>query len=410
MQTSNVYTIAQVNRYIKGIFSRDFLLSGLCVKGEVSNLKYHSGGHVFFTLKDEGGSLKAVLFAGNRRGLSFPMKDGQKVLVTGYINIFERDGNCQLYAREIRPDGLGELYQRYEELKNLLEERGMFAPEYKQPVPRFVRTLGVVTAPDGAAVRDIINIARRRNPYVQILLSPALVQGDEAARSIAEAIRRLDERHPDCMIVGRGGGSIEDLWAFNEEIVAQAIFDCETPVISAVGHETDTTIADWVADLRAPTPSAAAELAVYDYYAFMEHLRQTRALFIRRMQEKVERERQRAKRLELSLRLYRPEYRINNMRQTLCDTRERLRAAMEHRIERERHQLSLAAARLHSLSPLGRLGGGYAFVSDETGKAVLSEEAVQEGDLLTVTLNDGRLCVEVKGKEKLTPGTEGGRV
>lgn len=400
MRTGSVYTVAQVNSYIKGMFVQDFLLSGLCVRGEVSNLKYHSSGHIYFTLKDESGSMAAVMFAGSRRGLNFQMRDGQKVLVTGRINVYERDGRYQMYAKEIRLDGLGELYQRFEELKESLEERGMFAEQYKQPVPAFVQRLGVVTAPTGAAIRDIINITHRRNPYVQILLYPALVQGEGAAESIAAGIRAPDARHPDCIIVGRGGGSLEDLWAFNEEVVAQAIFDCDTPVISAVGHETDTTIADYVADLRAPTPSAAAELAIYDYFGFMDTLRQRQQLLERRIQECMERAREQVKRQELKLRLYRPEYRIANMRQTLCDTEDRLRAAMEHRLERERHRLSPAASQLDSLSPLKRLGGGYAFVEDESGQAIISADTVQQGEVIRITLRDGQPDAQVTNKSE----------
>ncbi len=409
MRSSNIYTVAQVNGYIKGMFVQDFLLSGLCVQGEASNVKYHSSGHIYFTLKDESGSLAAVMFAGSRKGLSFPLRDGQRILVTGQINVYERDGRYQLYAKEIRPDGLGELYQRFEQLKTELEERGMFAAQYKQPIPTFVHRLGVVTAPTGAAIRDIITVARRRNPYIEILLYPALVQGEGAAHSVACGIRELSRRGVDCIIAGRGGGSLEDLWAFNEEEVAQAIFDCETPLISAVGHETDTTIADYVADLRAPTPSAAAELAVYDYYDFMDSLREKQAFLNRRMQDRLSDERDRVKRLELSLRLYRPEYRIANLRQTLSDNQERLRAAMERRLERERHQLNLAAARLDSLSPLKRLGGGYGFVADSSGAAVESVQSVQTGQMLRITLADGRLFAQVTGSEGLKEPEEGSR-
>ena len=391
----SIYTIAQVSRYIKGLFVQDFLLSGLCVRGEVSNLKYHSSGHIYFTLKDKSGSLEAVMFAGNRRGLNFTMKDGQQVLATGRIDIYEKGSRYKLYAREIRLDGVGELYLRFELLKRELEERGMFSARYKRPIPTFVRTLGVVTAPTGAAIRDIIDIAHRRNPYVQILLYPALVQGEGAAESIAAGIRALDARHPDCMIVGRGGGSLEELWAFNEELVAQAVFDCETPVISAVGHETDTTITDYVADLRAPTPSAAAELAVYDYYAFMDSLEEKRRLLNHRMKERLTRERERLRRQELGLRLYRPEYRIAGMRQSVSESGERLNTWMEQRLLQERHRLSLLSARLDSLSPLKRLGGGYAYVSDQAGRGVRSVGDVKQGDLLDVVLQDGRLRARV---------------
>ncbi len=403
MRAANVYTVAQVNNYIKGMFVQDYLLSGLCVRGEVSNLKYHSSGHIYFTLKDESGSLAAVMFAGSRRtGLRFVMKDGQKVLVTGQINVYERDGRYQMYAREIHLDGLGELHQRFEELKQSLAERGMFAPEYKQPIPAFVQTLGVVTAPTGAAIRDIIQISQRRNPYVQILLYPAQVQGEGAAESIAAGIRCLDARHPDCIIVGRGGGSLEDLWAFNEEIVAQAIFDCETPLISAVGHETDTTIADYVSDLRAPTPSAAAELAVFDYYAFMAELRQKEALLEHRMQDHLQRARDSVKRQQLKLALYRPEYRIANLRQTVADTEDRLHTILDRRLERERHRLGLLAAQMDRLSPLKRLGGGYAFVADEQDKAVVTVDAVERGDTLHITLRDGKVEAQVVHAEPVT--------
>ena len=266
----NVYTVSQVNQYIKNMFTQDFLLNRIHVRGEVSNCKYHPKGHVYFSLKDESGMISAILFAGNRKGLPFRMQDGQQVVVFGSISTYERDGTYQLYAKEIVLDGAGLLTQRFQELKEELEEMGMFAPEYKQPIPPYAKTIGIVTAPTGAAIRDIIHIAKRRNPYVKLLLSPALVQGEEAAPSIAAAIRRLEKEDVDVIIVGRGGGSMEDLWAFNEEEVARAIFHCPVPVISAVGHETDTTIADYVADLRAPTPSAAAELAVFDACAVKE--------------------------------------------------------------------------------------------------------------------------------------------
>ena len=259
----NVYTVKQVNAYIKNMFTQDFMLNRIYIKGEVSNCKYHTSGHLYFSLKDESGTIACVMFAGQRSGLSFRMQEGQQVIVLGSVSVYERDGRYQVYAKEIVLDGAGLLYEKFIKLKKELEEMGMFAPEYKKPIPKYVRTVGVVTAPTGAAVRDIINITRRRNPYVQILLYPALVQGDGASESVVRGIRALEEAKVDVMIVGRGGGSIEDLWAFNEENVARAVFECSVPVISAVGHETDTTIIDYVADLRAPTPSAAAQLGHY---------------------------------------------------------------------------------------------------------------------------------------------------
>ena len=267
----NVYTVKQVNAYIKNMFTQDFMLNRIYIKGEVSNCKYHTSGHLYFSLKDESGTIACVMFAGQRSGLSFRMQEGQQVIVLGSVSVYERDGRYQVYAKEIVLDGAGLLYEKFIKLKKELEEMGMFAQEYKQPIPEFIRRLGVVTAPAGAAIQDIRNISLRRNPYVQIILYPALVQGEGAADSIVKGIRMLDEAGVDVMIVGRGGGSIEDLWAFNEEKVARAIFDCRTPVISAVGHETDFTIADFVADLRAPTPSAAAELAVAQYGKLVEN-------------------------------------------------------------------------------------------------------------------------------------------
>ncbi|MBQ6875451.1 MAG: exodeoxyribonuclease VII large subunit, partial [Lachnospiraceae bacterium] len=268
----SVYSVGQVSSYIRNMFEQDYLLKRISIRGEISNCKYHTSGHIYFTLKDESASMAAVMFAGNRRNLNFTLKNGQKVVVEGQVTVYERDGKYQLYARDIRLDGMGELYRQYLLLKEELEERGMFADEYKKAIPRYALKVGIVTAPTGAAIQDIIRISRRRNPYVQLVLYPALVQGAGAAPSIVRGIRALDQLGLDCLIVGRGGGSIEDLWAFNEEMVAQAIFDCRTPVISAVGHETDVTIADFVADMRASTPSAAAELAVFEYDRFREEL------------------------------------------------------------------------------------------------------------------------------------------
>ena len=284
----NVYTVKQVNAYIKNMFTQDFMLNRIYIKGEVSNCKYHTSGHLYFSLKDESGTIACVMFAGQRSGLSFRMQEGQQVIVLGSVSVYERDGRYQVYAKEIVLDGAGLLYEKFVKLKKELEEMGMFAPEYKKPIPKYVRTVGVVTAPTGAAVRDIINITRRRNPYVQILLYPALVQGDGASESVVRGIRALEEAKVDVMIVGRGGGSIEDLWAFNEEKVARAVFECSVPVISAVGHETDTTIIDYVADLRAPTPSAAAELAICNYRELLEMIRTERERMHRSMRRKLE--------------------------------------------------------------------------------------------------------------------------
>ena len=284
----HVYSVGQVNKYIKNMFAQDFMLHHISIKGEVSNCKYHSSGHIYFTMKDADGTINAIMFAGNRReGLKFQMKEGDRVVVTGSVEVYERDGRYQIYARTIERDGEGNLYLKFEALKRELEEMGMFAEEYKQPIPTYAKTVGIVTAETGAAIQDIRNIAGRRNPYVQLILCPALVQGEGAAASIVHGIHALEQIGVDVIIVGRGGGSIEDLWAFNEEMVARAIFDCRIPVISAVGHQTDFTIADYVADLRAPTPSAAAELAVFDYRQAMQELLGMRQQMDKELQRKV---------------------------------------------------------------------------------------------------------------------------
>ncbi len=309
--TKHVYSVGQVNAYIRNMFAQDFMMNHIYVSGEVSNCKYHSSGHVYFTLKDSSGILSAVMFAGSRKnGLNFPMKAGDKVIVFGEIRVYERDGKYQLYAQQITPQGAGLLYQRFEKLKQELEEMGMFSPEYKQPIPVYASRIGVVTAPTGAAIQDIRNISRRRNPFVQLILYPAQVQGEGAAQSIVNGIRALQEHDVDVIIVGRGGGSMEDLWAFNEEIVARAIFDCPIPVISAVGHETDTTIADYVADLRAPTPSAAAELAVFDIHQTFDFLDSIRLTMNRRIGERMEAAQARIRQYELKLQILNPKNRL----------------------------------------------------------------------------------------------------
>lgn len=320
----NVYTVRQVNAYIKNMFAQDFMLNRIYIKGEVSNCKYHTSGHIYFSLKDESGTIACVMFAGQRSGLSFRMQEGQQVIAMGSVSVYERDGRYQLYAKEIILDGAGLLYEKFQALKAELLEMGMFAPEYKKAVPKYARTVGVVTAPTGAAIRDIINISRRRNPYVQIILYPALVQGEGAVSSIVKGIHMLEEKQVDVIIVGRGGGSIEDLWAFNEEAVARAIFECGIPVISAVGHETDTTIADYVADLRAPTPSAAAELAVYEYREVREQMELLAGKMRRSMGQMLHLKRLKLEKYQTRLGYLSPAGKLREYRQRAADYEERL--------------------------------------------------------------------------------------
>lgn len=396
----NVYTVRQVNSYIKNMFAQDFMLNRIYVKGEVSNLKYHTSGHIYFSLKDESGTIACVMFAGSRSGLSFRMEEGQQIIVFGVVDVYARDGKYQLYARKIVRDGVGLLYERFELLKKELQEMGMFAPEYKQKIPKYIRRLGVVTAPTGAAVRDIINITKRRNPFVQIILYPALVQGEGASESIVKGIHALEAEKVDVMIVGRGGGSMEDLWAFNEEAVARAVFDCSVPVISAVGHETDTTIIDFVADLRAPTPSAAAELAVYDFMEMKKNLKLREERLLHFMQLILERKRQKLEQYSLRMRAYHPQQRLNEQRQFAADAENRLRREMMRRLEQEKYRLGLMAERLKGLSPLEKLSQGYAYVENSSGANVRTVSNVKQGEQITVYVTDGRIRAEVTGVEK----------
>ena len=397
----NVYSVGQVNTYIKNMFAQDFMLQRISVKGEVSNCKYHTSGHIYFTIKDAAGTLNAVMFAGSRKGLKFQMKEGDQVVVTGSVEVYERDGKYQIYAREIELDGAGNLYQKFEALKQELEEMGMFAAEYKQPIPPYAMKIGVVTAPTGAAVQDIRNISARRNPFVQLILYPALVQGDGAVESIVNGIHALDALGVDVMIVGRGGGSIEDLWAFNEEAVARAIFDCRVPVISAVGHETDTTIADYVADLRAPTPSAAAELAGYEYSEVKEQILNCESLLRRAINQKLLNERVHLEHSRLKLQTLHPRQKLNEKRQRTVDAENTLRSLMERHLTKEKHRLALCAERMKGLSPLEKLSQGYSYVCNAQGQNIKKTDQVREGDLLQIYVTDGQIETYVTDTVKL---------
>lgn len=391
-----VYSVGQINTYIRNMFTQDFVLNRVSVRGEISNLKYHTSGHIYFTLKDASAAIACVMFAGARGGLAFRMSNGQQVVVDGAVNVYERDGKYQLYATKIRQDGAGELYEKFLELKEELEEMGMFAPEYKQPIPKFVRRLGVVTAPTGAAIRDIINIATRRNPGIRIILYPAKVQGEGAAESVAAGLAALDALGVDVIIVGRGGGSIEDLWAFNDETVARAIFSCHTPVISAVGHETDTTIADFVADLRAPTPSAAAELAVADVTAWLQALDEDALQLQRIMQRMIKDARSRLRECELRMRYAKPQQRLMQQKQRLDEYEERLRRAMQSLLEQTRHQLALSEERLRRLSPYEKLESGYGCILTEDGRRIRSVSQVAPGEVVQIYLADGRMTARIQ--------------
>lgn len=427
---ASVYTVSQVTAYIRNMFTQDFALNRISIRGEVSNCKYHTSGHIYFTLKDGGAQIAAVMFAGQRKGLDFELREGQEVTVSGTVDVYERDGRYQLYAKEITREGKGDLFRQFEKLRNELEEMGMFDSCYKQPIPKYARKVGIVTAGTGAAIRDIMNISARRNPYVQLILYPALVQGEQAKYSIAKGIETLDRMGLDVLIVGRGGGSIEDLWAFNEEMVARAIFNCTTPVISAVGHETDVTIADYVADLRAPTPSAAAELAVFDYSQFVEQVNLYRQVLERSMERRLEKLHFRLDQCGMWLKLLSPQRQLNDRRQRLADMENRLERMLEEELgasrrrleDRKRrleaqmaagltegkHRLALLSGRLDGLSPLKKLGGGYGFVTDARGRAFTSIAQAEPGDIIRISVKDGRADARVVETESMKlPGSEG---
>ena len=417
MPKRTVYSVGQINRYIKRMFEQDILLHAFYVRGEVSNLKYHTSGHIYFSLKDETGTLSCVMFRGSRKGLAFAMKDGDRIVAGGSVSIYEKTGSYQFYAKEIELEGAGLLYEKFLRLKKELGEMGMFDPMYKKPIPKYVKKVGVITAPTGAAVRDIMNIAHRRNPYVQLILYPAVVQGEEAVPSLVKGLSVMDRAGVDVIIIGRGGGSIEDLWAFNEEAVARAIFECETPVISAVGHETDTTIADYTADLRAPTPSAAAELAVFDMARFDRELETRRRTLRSAVTERM-------RRLRLELRHYStrfeylsPANRLNEKRKRLADAEDRFARAMTQKIALNRRRseelkrdmtyairqavqkagvrFRVLLERYKGLNPLSRLNQGYSHAETGEGQTLRSVRQVKKGDMIRLHVTDGRITASV---------------
>lgn len=383
------YTVGQVNGYIKNLIGSDYLLSDIYVKGEVSNFKYHSSGHIYFSLKDETGSIMAVMFKSYAySGLNFKLENGQQVVAHGSVNVYERDGRYQLYVKEISLDGIGNLYERYEMLKQKLYEQGLFEFDRKKEIPAYPKRVGIVTAKTGAAIQDIRNIAKRRNPYVQLILYPAKVQGEGAAQDIAHGIEVLDSMGVDTIIIGRGGGSIEDLWAFNEEVVAWAIYHANTPIISGTGHEIDNTIADYAADLRAPTPSAACELAIPDVMSTVNQIVNQG----RRMEDLMKRK---LGTCEEKLRAYEKHFRLLNPRQRLAqqqiyldDISDRLNRAMHRKHEQYKNRFQILAERLNGLSPSAKLVNGFGYIAKQE-EPVKSVEEIQKDDTVTIRVHDG---------------------
>ena len=399
---ASVYTVAQVTSYISHLFEEDFALKRISIQGEISNCKKHSGGHLYFTLKDETSTLSCVMFASNRAKLTFIPSEGMRVIARGSVRIYERDGVYQLYVTQLEPAGVGEWFRLFEERKAQFEEMGMFSEEYKKPIPRFAKKVGVVTAKTGAAIQDIINITHRRNPYVQLILYPTLVQGESAAVNIAAGIDYLDTLGLDVIIVGRGGGSIEDLWAFNEEKVAHAVAASSIPIISAVGHETDVTICDFVADCRAATPSAAAELAVPDQLELKDTLRSYQFTLTHLIRARMRNYHEQLHRLVASKSFQTPQTRVAMETMRLDRYTEQLSVAMKRKTEAEAHRLSKLSGQLHTLSPLQVLSRGYAITQDKNQQTIKSTAQVCTGQQITVTLSDGVLdCTvdEVKCNE-----------
>ena len=392
----NIYSVSQINTYIERMFADDFMLGNLSMSGEVSNCKYNHTGHIYFTLKDEKSAISCVMFAGKRaKGLKFTMKDGDQVVVSGYVGVYSPQGKYQVYANEITLAGVGDLYARFEALKAELEESGYFASMYKKPLPTHAMKIGVVTASTGAAVHDIIRVSKTRNPFVEIILYPAQVQGEGAAPSIISGINCLDEMGLDVIIVGRGGGSIEDLWAFNEVEVAKAIFHANTPIISAVGHETDFTIADFVADKRAATPSQAAEMANFVYQDFANQIDRYSDKMNRTLDYKLDAYQQRLDSLKLRLQLLRPENKIKANEEKLVNLNIRLQNLMKLKLDRYENRLVAISGRLDGLSPAKKLSAGFGYITDEKGKRVDSVEGLSVGDNLTIRIKDGQINSQI---------------
>lgn len=391
-----VSTVSQVNMYIKNMFVRDYALRQLRVKGEISNCKYHSSGHIYFTIKDQSSQLSCVMFATYTRGLTFRMKEGQSVIVSGNISVYERDGKYQMYAMSVTQDGVGKLYEEYEKLKKRLLAEGLFDDSKKKKIPRFAQKIGVVTAQTGAVIQDICNVSNRRNPYVQIILYPAKVQGKDAHQTIIKGLQYFEKTDVDIVIIGRGGGSIEDLWEFNQEELAYAIAACTKPVISAVGHETDTTIADYAADLRAPTPSAAAELAVFSYRDYEIALQEYRYTLNRYMENVLQIKRLQLKQYETVLSHASPKDLIAQRRLFLAECADRMTYLIEQKILSAKHQLALYAEELKGLSPLQKLQDGYSYVENAQGKNVNRVKDLTKGEILTVKMTDGQAKVSVE--------------
>ena len=396
MEEKPILSVSQVNLYIKQILDNDLLMSDVTVKGEISNFKLHSSGHMYMSLKDETGVMRAVMFRGASSKINFKPENGMKVIARGRVSVYERDGQYQLYINSMEQEGVGSLHIAFEELKQRLFEEGLFDQSNKKPLPKYPKRIGVVTAPTGAAIRDIINILSRRFSYSDVLIYPVLVQGENSAKSIVSAIKYFNNaKNVDVMIVGRGGGSIEDLWSFNEEIVARAIFESEIPIVSAVGHEIDFTIADFVADLRAPTPSAAAELVVPSGDELIEKFDNVYTRLKNSAMRIIE-----SRKLVLSGCVDKPAFKnplikVADKKITLDNLAHRFEMAEKVLLDRKKQMLSAGIAKLDALSPLGTISRGFSIASGDSG-IIKSVSQVKSGDEINIAVSDGRFDAIVK--------------
>ncbi|SCY98710.1 exodeoxyribonuclease VII large subunit [Alkaliphilus peptidifermentans] len=402
-----VLSVSEVNSYIKRIITADPILYNIRVKGEISNYKLHSSGHIYFTLKDESSRIRCVMFKTNSEALKFNIEEGMKVNIKGYVSIYERDGQYQLYVNEIEPSGIGSLYKAFQQLKERLSKEGLFDQERKKPIPFLPKKIGIVTSPTGSVIRDILSVIDRRFPKVEILLYPVPVQGENAAKKIAYSLKLANENTGiDLLIVCRGGGSIEELWPFNEEVVARAISESKIPVISAVGHETDFTIADFAADLRAPTPSAAAELSVPDYKELVECLSSRQERLVSLMNSKIFNLKDKLNHFKNSYPMKYPYQPIHNYRQQLDRNIEDIIRAIENKKRNNKEYLLHMGERLNSLSPLSVLGRGYSLATTEDGEILNSIDMVKPEDSINVTVKDGKIYCRVSEVLKEDKGIE----
>ena len=398
MKERQALSVTQVNLYIKEVIARDDILCDVLVKGELSNFKAHSSGHMYMSLKDESGVMRAVMFRSAASKLAFRPQNGMKVVAHGRVSVYERDGQYQLYIDDMQQEGQGDLYVAFEKLKQKLAAEGLFDPAHKKPLPKYPKKVGVVTAPTGAAIRDIINVLTRRFSYADIVLYPVLVQGENSAASVVGAIEYFNaQKGEDVLIVGRGGGSIEDLWSFNEESVARAIYNSEIPIVSAVGHEIDFTIADFVADLRAPTPSAAAELVVPSQIELAEKFNNVYRRMFQQAMRAIENRRLRVSACSDRPVFKNPLQKIENQQQRLDNVSFMLEAAYRNASNEKKRRLAECAAKLEGLSPLGTLARGYSVAKDSDGKIIRSVSQVSGGDEISVRVPDGEISAQVIG-------------